>query len=73
MIFTKAQMGAFADLRAAVERALAARHDSQPPRQPAAPVSIADELAKLAALTQQGILTPQEFEAQKARLLTGGL
>jgi PH (Pleckstrin Homology) domain-containing protein/putative oligomerization/nucleic acid binding protein len=30
---------------------------------------LADELAKLAALRDQGILTPAEFEAQKARLL----
>jgi hypothetical protein len=35
-------------------------------------VSVADELGKLAALTQQGILSQQEFEAQKARLLGGG-
>lgn len=30
---------------------------------------IADELARLAQLRDQGILTPAEFEAQKARLL----
>lgn len=32
--------------------------------------SIADEIAKLAALRTQGILTESEFQAQKARLLT---
>jgi hypothetical protein len=37
----------------------------------AAPVSVADELMKLAALVQEGILSPQEFEAQKARLISG--
>jgi len=31
--------------------------------------SVADELAKLAALRDQGILTSQEFETQKAKLL----
>lgn len=31
--------------------------------------SSADELAKLARLRDQGVLTPQEFEAQKAKLL----
>jgi hypothetical protein len=32
--------------------------------------SMADELAKLAALRDSGDLTPEEFEAQKAKLLT---
>ena len=31
--------------------------------------SSADELAKLADLKQQGVLTDSEFEAQKAKLL----
>jgi Short C-terminal domain len=31
--------------------------------------STADELTKLAALRDQGVLTPEEFAAQKARLL----
>ncbi|GAA3207463.1 DUF4429 domain-containing protein [Dactylosporangium siamense] len=69
VIFTKAQMSAFAELRAAVERALAARHNVVP--QQAAPVSVADELQKLVALARQGVLSQQEFEAQKARLLAG--
>jgi hypothetical protein len=40
---------------------------------PAAPaaVSVADELVKLAALKSDGILTEEEFAAQKARLLEG--
>lgn len=40
--------------------------------QPEAPVqagSTADELTKLAALRDQGVLSPEEFETQKARLL----
>lgn len=34
-----------------------------------APVSVADELAKLAQLRDAGVLSPEEFEAQKAKLL----
>lgn len=34
-----------------------------------AQVSVADELAKLAALRDQGVLTPEEFDQQKANLL----
>jgi hypothetical protein len=36
------------------------------------PVSSADELAKLAALRDQGVLTNDEFESQKAALLATG-
>jgi hypothetical protein len=35
-----------------------------------APVGIADELAKLAALRDSGVLSTEEFDAQKAKLLT---
>ncbi len=38
-------------------------------RAPAPTVSVADELAKLATLHEQGHLSAEEFEAQKARLL----
>jgi hypothetical protein len=37
--------------------------------QAAAPISIADEIAKLADLRDRGIITAAEFEEQKARLL----
>jgi hypothetical protein len=33
------------------------------------PVSVADELQKLADLRDRGVLTQEEFEAQKAKLL----
>ncbi|MEC9067821.1 MAG: SHOCT domain-containing protein [Pseudomonadota bacterium] len=36
---------------------------------PIAPISLADELAKFAALRDQGVITDEEFEAQKAKLL----
>jgi hypothetical protein len=71
VVFTKPQMAAFAALRAAVEQALAERHNPQRMHQQPAP-SIADELAKLAALMQQGVISRQEFDEQKARLLGGG-
>lgn len=34
-----------------------------------APASVADELAKLAALRDKGVITQAEFDAQKAKLL----
>lgn len=37
-----------------------------------APSSTADEIAKLASLLEQGHLSQEEFEAQKAALLAGG-
>ena len=38
--------------------------------QTSAPLSVADELAKLASLRNDGVLTEEEFAAQKAKLLT---
>jgi hypothetical protein len=35
-----------------------------------APVSLADELGELAALRDKGVLSHQEFEAEKAKLLS---
>lgn len=69
VLFTRKQQAAFEQLRAAVEQAIAARHSPQP--QHAAPASVADELVKLAQLRDQGVLSPVEFEQQKARLLRG--
>jgi hypothetical protein len=37
---------------------------------PAAPVSVADEIAKLADLHEKGILSDEEFAAQKSKLLS---
>ena len=53
----------------------AAAEDRQIPVSPApaphhvAAISVADELMKLAQLRDAGVLTPEEFQAQKARLL----
>ena len=58
-----------------VARRQDARHQQQAaaqaaPQPPAAPVDVAEELQKFAALRDQGILTEEEFSAQKARLLS---
>lgn len=45
-------------------RSGAARPDAEPPRQ-----GLAAELAQLANLAREGLLTPQEFKEAKARLL----
>ena len=52
-------------------KALERGEDSTALLQPshAATVSVADELAKLAALREKGVLTEEELTAQKARLL----
>jgi ABC-type multidrug transport system fused ATPase/permease subunit len=39
-------------------------------QQTAGSTDVASQLEKLAALRDQGVLSPQEFEAQKAKLLT---
>lgn len=67
IVFTKKQQPDFEKLRAALDAAIAGQHAPQAPA--SAPASLADELTKLAALRDQGILSPAEFEAQKARLL----
>ncbi|MEW2082180.1 DUF4429 domain-containing protein [Streptomyces sp. NPDC005283] len=67
VIFTKQQQPDFEKLRAALDDAIAAQH--APKQAAGAPASVADELTKLAALREQGLLSPQEFEQQKARLL----
>ncbi|MEV3848105.1 DUF4429 domain-containing protein [Streptomyces microflavus] len=70
VIFTKQQMPAFEKLRAELDAAVLAQHSPRHAAPAAAPSSVADELAKLAGLRDAGILTPAEFEAQKARILS---
>lgn len=60
--FDKACNEQFQALRALVEERMGKGTSS-----PA--ISLADELAKLAGLRDQGVLTEEEFAAQKARLL----
>jgi len=63
--FTKKQQPQFVELREAVEKAMANSHNPQQ----ATSSSVADELGKLGLLVQQGLLTPEEYQEQKARLL----
>ncbi len=52
-----------------VEPAPTADESAPAPPTPAPASSVADELSKLAQLRDAGVLTPEEFEAQKAKLL----
>jgi hypothetical protein len=65
VVFTKKQQPDFEKLRAALDAAIAAQH--APAGQSSG--SVADEIGKLGALLQQGLLTQAEFDQQKARLL----
>ncbi|MEU4996568.1 DUF4429 domain-containing protein [Streptomyces sp. NPDC021622] len=67
VMFTKKQQPEFEELRVALDEAIATQHGTH--SVPATPASIADELSKLAQLREQGVLSPEEFEAQKAKLL----
>lgn len=68
VIFMTKQQAAFEQLRDAVTQALAARHA---PTQAAQPAGLADEIAKLADLHSQGVITAEEFDAGKRRILGG--
>lgn len=70
LVFTRKQAPAFEQIRQAVEAAVAQRYAPQQAYAPA-PSSLADELAKLGQLVQQGLLSREEYESQKARLLRG--
>ncbi len=65
VIFEKTEAAQFKALKDFIDEAMA-RADAPAA---AAPVSVADELAKLADQKSQGILNDEEFSAQKARLL----
>ncbi|MFD9719376.1 DUF4429 domain-containing protein [Streptomyces sp. NPDC059076] len=66
IVFTKKQQPEFERLRAALDQAIAAQHAPTPT---VGAVSVADELSKLGSLMQQGLITQEEFDQQKARLL----
>jgi len=65
--FRKAQQGEFEAVRAFIESAIARRNRPIPT---AAAPDLADQLGRLAALRDQGVLTEDEFAVQKARLLS---
>ena len=65
VMFTKRHMAEFEAVRDAIEAAVAARLRGGP----TSSVDVADQIGKLAALRDQGILTDAEFTAQKRKLL----
>ena len=67
IVFTRKQQPEFEKLRAAQDDAIARHHSPQAVAGPAP--SIADELAKFAALRDQGVITAADFETAKTRLL----
>lgn len=71
VIVAKSQAEEFRKLRAIIEEAVAAREirTSTAGSVSASALSTADELAKLAQLRDQGVLSQEEFDAQKAKLL----
>lgn len=68
--FHARQQPAFEPIRDAIEQAIAQRHAPQAAA-PGAAGSLADELGKLAALREQGIISDADFEQAKARLIGG--
>jgi hypothetical protein len=53
------------------EAASRAAYEQPAPQVPAQPKGVADQLAQLSAMRDQGALTDEEFAAAKARLLQG--
>ncbi len=66
VIFTKRQQPAFEKLRAAVEDAITQQHA---PSSVSGSEDFAGQLAKLQALVESGVLSEEEFQVAKARLL----
>lgn len=67
VVFKKKTQAEFVALRAAVEKA---RQDQRTPQAAApAPVDLADQLKKLGALRDAGVLSEEEFAAKKADIL----
>jgi len=69
VMFTRKQQPAFDELRGQLERAIVARHAPATAAGAGPAPDLADQLGKLAALRDAGVLTDEEFAVQKARLL----
>lgn len=69
VIVTRKRRKEFLALREAVELALAKHHSSAEVPVRSTTTSTADELRKLGELLEAGLLTREEFDAQKAKLL----
>jgi hypothetical protein len=68
--FPDAQLGATtAAMRARLRGRSESRQRSKTPPQPAAPVSLSEQLERLAALRAEGAITTEEYDTAKARLL----
>ena len=70
VMFRRSQQPGFEAVRDAIEKHIGRVHVEAQPVPAAPPLSsLADELAKLALLRDGGVLTDDEFQQQKARLL----
>lgn len=69
VVFTRKQQAGFEALRDDIEGAMRSLHAPRSAPVAAASVDLADQLGKLAALRDAGVLTEEEFAAQKAKLL----
>lgn len=69
VVFTRKHQAEFDALREHIEGYISRRLNPSVPSAAATP-DLADQLAKLAALRDQGILTDEEFASQKAKLLS---
>lgn len=67
VMFKKAQMPAFEQLRVTLEHAIVSRDSGSGPAP--APPNIGEQIGQLAALRDQSILTEQEFQMKKEELL----
>ena len=68
VVFTKKQMPEFAELRSALEEAIAHRGRPSEPSAPAAPDHLA-QLKQLGELRDAGVLSEEEFAGKKAQIL----
>ena len=68
VLFGVTQKAAFEQLRDAVQAAIVQRHAPITPAA-TAPTGVAAELKQLGELRESGVISPEEFEAQKAKLL----
>jgi Short C-terminal domain/Domain of unknown function (DUF4429) len=68
VVFRRSQAAAFEQLRDAVHEAISKRAAGRSGSTPQ-PVGVAAELSQLAQLRDSGVLSDEEFQAQKAKLL----
>lgn len=72
VVFTIHDEPAFEAVRQAIEAAIAARHRPAQQTPASAPPDLLEQLDRLANLRDRGVLTEEEFSAQKTRLLERG-